>query len=126
MTQNDDLDFRVDQDPTNVTPGPSLRELATTEEASEPGLPGALTTVVLEDGVTFQVTTTNRDYLRWDKTPPSRRGGVKGFQDAPFIFGTFLAWSAAVREGLTVLSFDAFADQAVHVTRAKAEVPPTP
>lgn len=108
---------------------PSLRELAEDvipEEAPEAGLPGQVIRVVLEDGTEFSVRTVNRDYIRWDKTPPARRGGVKAFQDAPFIFASFLAWSAARRLELTALTFDQFLELAEVVDRqAETEVPPT-
>lgn len=107
--------------------GPALRELADDAvPAPEEGLPGHNLRVQLEDGTELNLRTTNRDYLRWDKTPPSRRGGSKNFQDTPFLFATFLAWAAAQRQGLTALTFDQFSDAAVDVERLKADdVPPT-
>jgi hypothetical protein len=118
------------QPPTSPAPaGPSLRELAEDvdpEEAQEAGLPGQSIRVVLEDGTEFTVRTVNRDYIRWDKTPAARRGGVKQFQDAPFIFATFLAWSAAKRLELVPYTFDQFLELAEVVERqAATEVPPT-
>lgn len=108
---------------------PSLRELAqdvSPEEAEEAGLPGQSIRVVLEGGQEFTVRTVNRDYIRWDKTPPARRGGVKAFSDAPFIFASFLAWAAARRLELITLTFDQFLDVADVVERREAtEVPPT-
>ena len=76
------------------------------EVAEEAGVPGQVLAVTFEEGSglePFAVRTVNKDYLRWDKTPPARRGGVKNFQDAPFLFATFLAWSAARRLELTRL-----------------------
>lgn len=118
-----------------VTPadaGPSLRELAEDldpEEAEEAGLPGQTIHVVFESGSGLEpitVRTVNKDYLRWDRTPAARRGGIRNFQDAPFLFATFLAWAGAKREGLTALSFDQFAELAEQVERKAAhEVPPT-
>jgi hypothetical protein len=108
---------------------PSLRELAADvdpDEAREAGLPGQVIRVVLDDGTAFEVRTLNKDYIRWDKTPPARRGNIKNFQDAPFVFATFLAWSAARRLDQTALTFDEFADRADVVERVRAvEVPPT-
>lgn len=113
--------------------GPSMRELAADvapdEVREEAGLPGQRIRVEFEPSAGlegFTVRTTNKDYLRWDKTPAARRGGVKQFQDAPFLFATFLAWSAGKREGLTALTFDQFAELADVVERISAEdVPPT-
>lgn len=115
-------------DGTDAVEPPSLRDLAEAP-ADEERLPGQVIRVVLEDGEKFEVRTNNRDYIRWDKTVPARRGGVKQFQDAPFVFATFLAWAAARRLELTSLTFDQFLEAAVVVDRLSVgdedDVPPT-
>lgn len=52
----------------------------------------------------FTVQTDNRDLVLWDKT----RGRHKwpSFQDAPFIWLTFISWAAAKRQGLTDCTYE--------------------
>ena len=59
--------------------------------------------VVLDDGRDFVVKTGNRDRIAWDRTAPRKNWTT---EKHPFIFGNFLAWSAARREGLYDGTFD--------------------
>lgn len=80
--------------------GPAL-ELATTEERT---LAGAVTKVTMVDGTSFTVRITNRDYVAWDRTAPRKKWGKA--EDVPFLAATFMAYTAARREGRTTLPFD--------------------
>lgn len=80
----------------------SLADLAT--EDDEVALPGKRCHVVLEDGTRMTVRITNRDYIAWDMTAPKHRWGKAG--DVPFLAGTFMAWTAAKREGQTRLTWE--------------------
>lgn len=111
--------------------GTPLSELATAAAPVDSRtLPGSRVRVHLADGSSWEVRYTNRDYLRWDKTPAKRRG-AESFQAAPFVFATFLAWSASAREGLTELDWAAFQEAVEEVERLEAtadepdDVPPT-
>jgi hypothetical protein len=114
-----------------MRPAPSLRDLASTEAPApaEAGLPGQVIRVRFEPGSgqdDYEVRTTNRDYIRWDKTPKARRAGIESFSDAPFVFASFLAWAAGRRLGQTDLTFDQFLELAESVERqSEDEVPPT-
>lgn len=92
-----------------------LVDLATEESEDDQVLKGQRIHVELEDGTEFTVRVTNRDYIRWDKTAPKRKWG--NFRDVPFRFATFLAWSAANRDGLTPLTFEQFEEAALEVDR---------
>lgn len=100
-------------EPGTAPAGTPLRELATAAgpaAAAERTLPGHVSRVVLEeDGGRlreFQVRVDNRDYLRWDMTAPRQRWGKAA--DSPFLFATFLCWSAAKRAGEFAGSFEEF------------------
>jgi hypothetical protein len=66
--------------------------------------------VTLDDGTTFVVQALNPDLVRWDRQA-SKLGWPK-MSDAPFLWLTFLAWSAAKREGAIPadLSWEVFGD----------------
>lgn len=106
--------------------GTSLRELAAAAPARERTLPGHLVHVSLEDGTEFEVRVDNRDFIRWDKTSGRHKWDAS---KQPFIFQTFLAWSAAQRLQLTALDFDAFLSVCLGAEDVKAgpedEVRPT-
>ena len=71
-------------------------------------------TVELEDGTTLgPLNTDNRDAVRWDLH--RCRQNWPATADAPMLWLTFLAWSAAKRLGQTTLTFDAWNDAAVNV-----------
>jgi len=66
--------------------------------------------VTLDDGEVLVVQTHNADLVRWDRT--AAKHGWPGFQAAPFLWVTFLAWSALRREGKIPndLAFDTFSE----------------
>lgn len=76
-------------------------------------------TVILDDGRTITVQARNPDYLRWDRT--AAKHGWPTMQKAPFLWLTFIAWSAARREGLIpdAWTWEAFSEtHALQVTAA--------
>jgi hypothetical protein len=84
------------------TERPSLLDMATDEEGRV--LPGRRSKVTLADGTTFVVRITNREFVAYDMTRAKRKWPP--LSDAPFLGATFLAHRAALREGLTALSWD--------------------
>lgn len=72
--------------------------------AEEVTLPGQRTRVILADGRSFVVRVSNRDYVAFDLTRARHRWPAG--QEAPFLFASFLAWSAARRAGLFDGTFD--------------------
>ena len=111
-----------------VTGTSRLVDVSTTEggEAEEVTLPGQRTRVILATGEDFTVQITNREYIAWDRTAPRKKWGSA--KDVPFLASTFMAWTAAVREGMTNLPFDvpnakgpAFIDVAVTVEAVEPE-----
>jgi len=82
-------------------------------------------TYLLEADEPQAVSIDNRDLVAWDMVRPVRKWPVAG--EAPFLFQSFLAWSAAKRAGLTEQTFDAFRDQLVdvNVSEAVEEAGPT-
>lgn len=73
------------------------------DDGDAPMITGKVIGVTMIDGRQFSVTVRNRDYLDWDLIAPRRKW--QG-QAQPFIFGNFLAWSAARREGQFDGTFD--------------------
>lgn len=104
--------------------GTSLRDLATAKPDAGPRLAGHRVRVVLEDPdapdelVEFEVRVDNRDLLRWDKTAPRQKWDAS---KTPFIFQTFIAWSAARRAGATELEFGAFEEVCLEATDLKED-----
>lgn len=80
----------------------------TTPDPDERTLPGHRMRVSMSDGAEYTVRITNRDRVAWDKTAPRHKWG--NASEVPFLASTFLAWSAAYREGLTDLKFEQFSD----------------
>lgn len=66
--------------------------------------------VFLDDGTSFTVQALNPDLIRWDRQ--AAKLGWPTAQAAPFLWMTFLAWSAARREGAIPadLSWETFGD----------------
>lgn len=62
--------------------------------------------IVPADGEPYEVQAENPDLVAWDRA----RGRYKwpGFQDAPFLWITFVGWAASRRTGRTDLSFEEF------------------
>ena len=56
-----------------------------------------LVDVVLDDGRTLTVRVLNADLIRWDRT--AAKHGWGAFQTQPFVWLTFVSWSALRREG---------------------------
>jgi hypothetical protein len=73
-------------------------------------LPTPLARVRLTDGRVLEARVINPDYLRWDRTA-SKHGWPK-MAEAPFLWQTFLAWSALRREGLIAdsVTWEEFSD----------------
>ena len=99
----------LDDDPRFAPAGGLVDHLNADAEHSEHALPGMYTQVTLEGQEPFTVRVTNRDYLAWDKTSVRQKPVWKA-DVSPFLFATFLAWSAARREGKFDGYFDAFAE----------------
>lgn len=56
--------------------------------------------LVIREGYSdLEVQTTNADMVRWDLTRPKQRPPWPAFDQAPMLWMTFLAWSAARRTG---------------------------
>src|SRR4051812_25041072 len=89
---------------TSPTPISNLPAPAEEERA----LPGHRMRVSMNDGAEYTVRITNRDRVAWDKPAPRHKWGSAS--EVPFLASTFLAWSAAYREGFTDLKFEAFVD----------------
>jgi hypothetical protein len=105
-----------------AAPAPQqLRDVAAeaAEDAAETGrkLRGGTIDVVLEDDTEHVVRIDNRDYVRFDLTR-TRQKWPSG-SDAPFLFQTFLAWSAMKRAGLTRLPWEQFQDACVFASMRK-------
>src|SRR5262245_21351922 len=66
--------------------------------------------VILDDGATLTAQVTNADFIRWDRT--AAKHGWPTIQAAPFLWLSFVAWSALRREGQLPDSYtwDRFAD----------------
>jgi hypothetical protein len=66
--------------------------------ADKPTLSAPLLSIVQEGGAEFTVQATNRDLVMYEREAARRKWPTP--QVAPFTWLTFLAWSAARREGL--------------------------
>jgi hypothetical protein len=67
--------------------------------------------VVMDDGREFEVQALNPDLIRWDRTAAKHRWPSASV--APFLWMTFLAWSAARREQEipAALTFEEFSEE---------------
>lgn len=74
--------------------------------------------VTLDDGSEFTVQALNPDLLRWDRM--ASRNGWPNAQSAPFLWLTFLAWSAAKRTGAIpdAMTWETFGDERCIEVRA--------
>lgn len=83
--------------------------------------------VVLDQGdgtyLEAAVQTDNRDMVRWDLTRGRRQWPQA--QDAPFLWGTFLAWAALTRAQDISEDFETFEARCLAaVSRKEQETPP--
>lgn len=67
--------------------------------------------VSMDDGSEWEVQALNPDLIRWDRT--ASKHGWPAASSAPFLWMTFLAWSAGRREGAIPqeLSFEEFSER---------------
>jgi hypothetical protein len=67
-------------------------------------------TVTLDDGRELTTQVRNADYLRWDRT--AAKHGWPAMAKAPFMWLTFVAWSALRRDGAIPdsMTWEAFSD----------------
>lgn len=82
--------------------------------ADSPRLPSPRLTVVMDDGATFEVQSDNRDQLAYERTRARHKWPEPSA--APFMWLTFLAWSALRREGAYPGNLDEFEAHALGVT----------
>lgn len=94
-----------------TTPTPASELATESRGADEVLLTGQRVRVVLLDGSDYVVRTIQADRVRYDLTAPKHKW-PEG-TSAPFLWFTFLAWSAAKRSGQTTLTFEAFYEQVV-------------
>lgn len=62
------------------------------------GTPRVLVTRESDPDKAVEVQTTNQDLVLWDRTRPKHKWPK--FEDAPFLWLTFISWAAARRSGL--------------------------
>jgi hypothetical protein len=82
--------------------------------------------VTLDDGSTFVVQAMNPDLIRWDRM--AVKHGWPGATSAPFLWMTFIAWSAAKRTGAIPadLTWETFGDErCVQVRNLTEELEPS-
>src|SRR5262252_1036760 len=74
--------------------------------------------IVREGQPELEVQTTNADLVLWDLTRPKQRPVWPTFQEAPFLWLTFLSWAAARRTGAipTDHTFERWRDEVLDVT----------
>jgi hypothetical protein len=77
-------------------------------------------TVVRDGQPDLELQTTNADMVLWDLTRPRQRPAWPTFQDAPFLWLTFLAWAAARRMGAIEpgYTFERWRDEVLDVSSA--------
>jgi hypothetical protein len=82
---------------------------------SDVRLTSPLVRVRREDAEPFEVQTDNRDLILWDQT--RIRHKWPKFEDAPFLWLTFISWAAARRTGAigTDVKFESWRDEVVEV-----------
>lgn len=82
---------------------------------------------VVRDGQPdLELQTTNADMVLWDLTRPKQRPVWPTFQEAPFLWLTFLAWAAARRTGAipTDMTFERWRDEVLDVDASGDEDQP--
>ena len=76
--------------------------------------------VTMDDGAVHEIQTYNRDMLAWDRTRARRQWPLA--DQAPFVWLTFLAWTALSREGqITKMTLDEFEERALEVRAVQDE-----
>jgi hypothetical protein len=98
---------------------PTLAVELAQEAEEEQTLPGHLVHVVLADGRDLQVRIDNRDFVHWDMTAPRQKWGTAS--TAPFLFQTFIAWSALKREDLYSGGFTTFQRECLEAADVKGD-----
>lgn len=107
--------------PTYVPEPATPAAAATAEEVEERTLAGHRIQVTLErPGGAVEVhvlRVDNRDFVRWDMTAPRQKWGTA--KEVPFLFQTFLSWSAGKRAGLELPPFEAYREQVLEAKDVK-------
>lgn len=87
----------------------------------EPRLTSPLVTVIREGFDPLEIQTTNRDMVNWDRT--RIRHKWPSLQDAPFLWLTFVSWSAARRSGAIPpdVTYETWESQVLDVSTPDAE-----
>lgn len=87
----------------------------------EPRLTSPRVRVVREGHEDLEVQTTNQDLVLWDRTRPKHKWPT--FEDAPFLWLTFLAWAAARRTGAidTAVTYERWEAEVLGVTSVEDE-----
>jgi hypothetical protein len=82
--------------------------------------------VTLDDGTTYEVQAMNPDLIRWDRM--AAKNGWPGPTTAPFLWLTFIAWSASKRSGAIPadMTWEVFGDErCIQVRNLTNELEPT-
>jgi hypothetical protein len=99
----------TEHDETTQTPLQAAAEESAEEERT---LAGHRIRVTMEgpgdELVVHVVRVDNRDFVRWDMTAPRQKWGSA--KEVPFLFQTFLSWSAGKRAGLELPPFERYRD----------------
>lgn len=74
--------------------------------------------IVREGQPELELQTTNADLVAWDLARAKQRPVWPTFQDAPFLWLTFIGWAAARRTGAieTTYTFETWRDEVLEVT----------
>lgn len=92
--------------------------------ADEVVLSSPLITVTLPDGATLTVQSINADLVNWDRTAHKHKWPK--FDEAPFLWLTFLSWSAARRLGLNQdMSYETWESSILGVEAIETDARPT-
>lgn len=82
--------------------------------------------VVVRDGQPdLEIQTTNPDLVAWDLTRAKQRPMWPKFDEAPFLWLTFLAWHGARRTGAipVAMTFERWRDEVLDVSAVEDEEP---
>ena len=81
---------------------------------SEFRMPTPTVRVQMADGRVLSARVFNADFIRWDRTR-AKHGWAQG-QEGPFMYSTFLAWSALTREGqIPGMTWEEFSERQAEV-----------